>query len=58
MSVLGERGGACFGAGAGMEGHNLVGGACFVVFTQWTEVLASYNHFNSSLLRCSIFTLV
>ena len=28
------------------KGINLVGGACFAVLTQWTEVLASsYNHF-------------
>ena len=28
------------------KGINLVGGACFVVLTQWTEVLASScNHF-------------
>ena len=28
------------------KGINLVGGACFVVITQWTEVLASScNHF-------------
>ena len=30
-----------------MEGHNLVGGACFVAVTQWTEGSASCNHFNS-----------